>query len=229
MPITLYELAGANPDMRYSPFCWRTRLALAHKGLAFESIPWRLTDKAMIAFSGSERVPVLVDGDRTVIDSLRIAEYLEDTYPDRPSLFGSAAGRAHVRFVNGWADTLGVPMLRCLLLDITNVVASQDQAYFRESRERRFGMTLEAAVADRGITGVRTFRARLAPVRTVLAQQPWLGGGAPDYADYILLGNLQWARCVSSFELIAADDPVAEWHARGLLLFDGLLAKAPRG
>ena len=120
-------------------------------------------------------------------------------------------------------------MLRCLLHDITDVLAPQDQAYFRESRERRFGMTLEEAVADRETTGVTSFRAQLAPVRSVLAQQPWLGGIAPDYADYILLGNLQWARCVSRFELLAADDPVAEWRACGLALFDGLLAKAPRG
>ena len=74
MAIKLYELAGADPDMRYSPFCWRTRLALAHKGLDFEGIPWRLTDKQMIAFSGSTRVPVLVDGETVVNDSWRIAD-----------------------------------------------------------------------------------------------------------------------------------------------------------
>ena len=229
MPITLYELAGANPDMRYSPFCWRTRLALAHKGLAFDSIPWRLTDKDMIAFSGSTRVPVLVDGARTITDSFRIAEYLDDTYPDRPSLFGGPKGRAHVRFINTWSDTLGPSMLGCLLLDITNVLAPQDQAYFRQSREARFGMTLEAVVANRETTSRPAFRALLAPVRALLAQQPWLGGDTPDYADYILLGNLQWARCVSRFPLIANDDAVAEWHTRGLALFDGLLANAPIG
>jgi glutathione S-transferase len=55
-----------------------------------------------------------------------------------------------------------------------------------------------------------------------------MGGAAPDYADYILLGALQWARCVSRFEMLAEDDPVHGWHARGLALFDGLLANAPR-
>ena len=37
MAITLYDLAGAETDRRFSPFCWRTRMALAHKGLAFEA------------------------------------------------------------------------------------------------------------------------------------------------------------------------------------------------
>lgn len=228
MGITLYELAGADPALRFSPYCWRTRLALAHKGLAFEGVPWRFTDKAIIAFSGGTRVPVLVDGDKVVTDSWRIALHLEQAYPDRPSLFGGGRGQAHVRFINSWADGLGAPISRCVLADIAAVLAPQDQAYFRESREARFGATLEAVVAERETSGVAAVRAALAPVRFLLSEQPWLGGDAPDYADYILLGHLQWARCVSRFELLAPDDPVAAWHRRGLALFDGLLERAPR-
>ncbi len=33
MAITMYDLAGADPNRRFSPFCWRTKMALAHKGL----------------------------------------------------------------------------------------------------------------------------------------------------------------------------------------------------
>ena len=73
MSMRLYDLAGADPNLRFSPFCWRTKSALAHKGLAVETIPWRFTEKNAIAFSGSERVPVLVDGDKAVPDSWTIA------------------------------------------------------------------------------------------------------------------------------------------------------------
>jgi glutathione S-transferase len=45
MSMILYDLAGADPDLRFSPFCWRTRFALAHKGLPVETIPWRFTEK----------------------------------------------------------------------------------------------------------------------------------------------------------------------------------------
>ena len=45
MAIELYDLAGAEPDRRFSPYCWRTRMALAHKGLEVETIPWRFTEK----------------------------------------------------------------------------------------------------------------------------------------------------------------------------------------
>jgi hypothetical protein len=75
MSLQLYDLAGAEPERRFSPYCWRVKLALARKGLAVETIPWRFTDKGVIAFSGQGRVPVLVDGDRVVSDSWAIATH----------------------------------------------------------------------------------------------------------------------------------------------------------
>ena len=103
MAITLYELVGRD-DLRFSPYCWRTRFALAHKGLAFATVPVRFGDKQAIAFSGQERVPVLRDGDRIVHDSWTIACYLDEAYPDRPPLFASRAERAMARLINSWAD-----------------------------------------------------------------------------------------------------------------------------
>lgn len=227
MAITLYELAGRDPDLRFSPYCWRIRLALAHKGLAVKGVAWRFTDKAKLAFAKYERVPILVDAGKTVVDSWQIAEYLDTAYDLHPPLLGGTP--AHLRFLNAWTDAVVHPLIaRIVLKDIHDVLAPEDLDYFRQSRERAFGKTLEEIVADRETTGVAALRAALAPVRTVLKAQPWLGGEAHDYADYILLGSLQWARCVSRFELLAEDDPIAEWHARGLALFDGLLANARR-
>ena len=45
-------------------------------------------------------------------------------------------------------------------------------------------------------------------------------------ADYIVFGSFQWARCVSSFALVAADDPIAAWRDRLLDAFDGLARRA---
>ncbi len=224
MPVTLYELAGADPALRFSPYCWRTRLALAHKDLAVEGIAWRFTEKDRLGFSGQDRVPVLVDGEQVVSDSWRIAEYLDDAYSGRPTLLGPDPH--HVRFINAWVDTIVHPALgRLVLRDIHDVLAPVDQAYFRRTREAAFGRTLEAVMADRDAQ-VLALRAMLTPVRMQLRHQPWLGGAEPDYADYILLGSLQWPRVVSRFALLEADDPVADWQRRGLALFDGLLANA---
>jgi glutathione S-transferase len=38
------------------------------------------------------QVPIIQDGDKVVNDSFAIAQYLERTYPDRPSLFGGPGG-----------------------------------------------------------------------------------------------------------------------------------------
>jgi glutathione S-transferase len=222
MAIVMYDLAGADPALRFSPYCWRTRMALAHKGLAFETIPWRFTDKDVIAFSGQGRVPVIRDGDRTVSDSWAIAEYLEDTYPDPPSLFGGLGGRAHARFINAWADGIMLPgIAQFILRDILDITDAKDRAYFREAREARFGKTLEALQAGRE-ERLPAFQASLVPVRLVLSKQAWLGGATPSYADYIVFGTLQWPRCVSRFELLAADDLLVEWRERMLDLFGGL-------
>jgi glutathione S-transferase len=135
----LFDLAGSESDRRFSPYCWRTKLALAHKGLNVETIPWRFTDSHAIAMSGQGRVPVLLDGNKVVSDSWTIAEYLEDTYPDRPSLFGGTQARRVTRFINSWADTiLNTGLVRLLLTDIYTHLHEKDRRYFRESREALF-------------------------------------------------------------------------------------------
>ena len=226
MPITLYELAAANPDIRFSPYCWRTRFALAHKGLPVETVPWHFTQKDRIAFSGQTKVPVLRDDDTVVADSWDIAQYLEGRYPERPSLFGGSGGAAHALFVNAWADTTLQPgIARLIVSDIWQALRPEDQPYFRESREAAFRMPLEAVTEGRE-ERVAEWRRLFAPLRNVLQRQPWLGGAAPDYADYIVLGSLQWARCISRFPLLEQGDPVHDWRDRGLALFDGLGAAA---
>ena len=88
MTITMYDLAGAEADRRFCPFCWRTRMALAHKGPDVETVRWRFTEKDKLPQANAGRVPLIVDNDRIVHDSTVIADYLEERYPDHPSLFG---------------------------------------------------------------------------------------------------------------------------------------------
>ena len=226
MGLQLYDLAGAEPDRRFSPYCWRTKLALMHKGLAFDTVPWRFTDKDAIAFSGQGRVPVIIDGNHVVFDSWTIATYLEDAYPDRPSLFGGAGGRGVTRFVNAWADGVLVGgIVRLIVTDILAHLHEKDRAYFRETREKRFGATLETITADRD-TDVVVFRKALEPVRTMVAAQPYVGGELPAYADSAVFGCFQWARCISPFPLLTKDDPVWAWRDRLLSAFDGFARKA---
>ena len=225
MTLRLYDLAGADPDRRFSPYCWRIRLALAHKDLAVETIPWRFTEKNEIARSGQKLVPVLVDGDRWIANSWIIANYLEGAYPNSPSLFGGHSSRHLSRHYSSLADAMVGAIFPFVALDILNQVAEKDRTYFRESREKRVGISLEAFVADRD-EKLSAFRASLAPFRQTLKAQPFFGGEAPLYADFALFGPFQWARCISPFALLEEGDPVKLWRDRLLDCFGGLARKA---
>jgi glutathione S-transferase len=226
MGMLLYDLAAADPARRFSPYCWRIKMALSHKGLRYDTVPWRFTDKDVIAFSGQGFVPVLVDGGKVVSDSWNIAIYLEDHYPDRPSLFHGDGGRAITRFVNTWSfAVLAGGIVRLIVTDIFRNLDEKDRDYFRKTREQRFGKSLEETVANRDMD-VLSFRKSLEPVRTVLAAQDYLGGTTPAYADYIVFSCFQWARCISPFPLLLKDDPVWLWRERLLSEFDGFARRA---
>jgi len=226
MTITMYDLAGVEVDRRFSPFCWRARMALAHKGLDVETVAWRFTEKDKLPTPNDGRVPVIVDGGKVVHDSSAIADYLEERYPDRPSLFPGAAARGLSKFVQNWTDALHLGLIRLVLLDIYKHVGPKDQEYFRQSRESRFGMTLEDFAQDRE-GRLPAFRASLDPLRRTIERQPFVCGEAPAYGDYIVFGAFQWARAISDFALVASDDPICAWRARMLDLYDGLARKSP--
>ncbi|HEY0328696.1 MAG TPA: glutathione S-transferase family protein [Rhodopseudomonas sp.] len=227
MTLKLYELVGVEETRPFSPFCWRTRMALAHKRLDVTSIPWRFTEKAAISPYKSEKVPVLLDGDHAVADSWAIANYLEDAYPERPSLFGGAGGRAMARMLNWWGDIAVIGgVFPLIAADIHAHLRPEDQDYFRNSREPRFGKSLEQIAANRDVA-VEGFRKALDPLRLTLRTQPFVGGEAPNYADYILFGGFQWARAISDFALLKPDDPVYAWRDKLLDAFDGLARKSP--
>ncbi|MGL4263321.1 MAG: glutathione S-transferase family protein [Afipia sp.] len=223
----LFELCGTETERVFSPFCWRTRMALAHKDIKAETIPWRFSEKDAIAPHQSDKVPVFIDGETSVADSWAIANYLEDTYPDRPSLFGGEGGRAMGRMLNWWGDTVvlgGIfPMIAA---DIHGHLRPADQAYFRKTREARLGKTLEQAAANRD-EAIETFRQNLNPLRLTLKTQSYLGGTAPNYADYIAFGPFQWARATSPFKLLKEDDPIYAWREKLLDAFGGMARNSP--
>lgn len=222
MDLRLFELAGADERRVFSPYCWRTCMALAHKGLEWQTLPWRFTEKDRISIHGGQTVPVLLDDDLAVVDSWEIARYLDETYADRPRLFDSDGARAEGLLIKFWTERTLHPLItRMTVRDILDVLHENDRPYFRASREKRLGDVLENVVADRDVTRQR-FRDALEPLRGMLAIQPYIGGTRANYADYTVFGAFMWARGVSPFKLLAEDDPVHAWRARLLAMFGGL-------
>jgi glutathione S-transferase len=226
MALILYELGGLQ-GRRYSQFSWRTRLALAHKGLTAEAKPVRVSDKAAIAFSGQDKVPILVEGENVVCDSWKIAEHLEATHPERPWLFGGPIGHGVTRVVNALTDRQLIPKLVPLLMrDVIEIVDADDGAHLRRQIEGAFKTSLED-LASRRDAEIAGFRRLLDPLRATLRLQAYLAGERPAYADYIPFSLLQWARIVSPFEVLERMDAVATWRERMLDAFDGLARREP--
>ncbi|WP_306028820.1 glutathione S-transferase family protein [Stappia sp. MMSF_3263] len=227
MSLILYELRGADAARPFSPYAWRVRMALKHKGLDFETRPKPFTQIAAIAPEVGKTVPILVDGERTICDSWAIATYLEETYADRPTLFGGPGGLAAAKLVESWANaSISARIVRMIVKDICDLLAPEDQAYFRPIREERFGMSLEEVQAGRE-ERLADLATALLPMHLMLKSQPFIGGDSPLQSDYMLFGTFQWARITSAFELLEPGSPVAEWRERCLDLFDGYARAIP--
>lgn len=220
--LKLYDLAGADDCIRFSPYCWRIRFALAHKGLPVETIAWRFTEKRAIAFSGQGKVPVLIDAERCVADSWEIAIYLEDTYRDRPSLFGSEAGRGLVRFISQWTNEAVHPAIaRVILPDLVTILHEKDREYFVATREAAFGTTIDVLAGSRE-EHLAALRRVIQPLRSTLAAQAYLAGPTPNYADHVVFSAFQWARVSSPIALLDAGDPLHPWCERMLEAYGGI-------
>ncbi|MES5097688.1 glutathione S-transferase family protein [Agrobacterium sp. BA1120] len=213
---TLYSLCGSDETRPFSPHCWKTVLSLAHKGLDFEERPLAFTAIPGVENGFSKLVPILRDGDQLIKDSFDIALYLDDAYPDAPSLFNGEGGKSLARFVESWSQTTLHPaIVKIAVLDIHDMLDETDQAYFRESRTKALGRTLEEVIAHRDAE-IAAFPAKLEPIRRMLSFQPFIGGDSPLFADYIVFGALQWARVTSGFDLFGQKDPVRDWFERCL-------------
>ncbi|TBW03367.1 glutathione S-transferase family protein [Azotobacter chroococcum] len=221
----LYELCGTAPEVVFSPYCWRVRLALAHKGLDFVSRPVRFTDKEALAFSGQKLVPVLRDGETTLHDSLAIFRYLDERYPGH-SLLGGASGESRLRLIDQLiAQDLRPALFRLLVLRILACIDPADRDYFRQSREKSLGMSLEA-FADREAGQAQLARA-LQPLNAQLAGHRWLDGAAPGGADYLIGGFFFWAWSLGE-QPWPEDSPVGAWFRRLLAFCEERLGPVQR-
>jgi glutathione S-transferase len=90
-------------NKNYSSWSLRPWLLLTHLEIPFEEEKLSFNDPAFKArvgkYSPVGMVPVLVDGDVAIWDSLAIAEYVAETFPDRGVWPGDRAARARARSI----------------------------------------------------------------------------------------------------------------------------------
>ncbi|MCB2095991.1 MAG: glutathione S-transferase N-terminal domain-containing protein [Parvularculaceae bacterium] len=217
--LTLFELALADEDVRPSPYCWIVKFALLHKGVQFETKPLPFADKSKYPDPEYGKVPVLVSDGEVVKESAVITQWLDRKYPQNP-LVASKAEKAAAEFYAAWIGSALYPALApMLMMRLFSVIAETDKPYFRQTREGRFGKTLEEVAATPGVA--ERAEAALAVLAAPLANHRYLGGSAPNLADYIVFGPFMWQRLVTMTELYETPAPVAQWRERMLDLYGG--------
>ena len=102
--ITLY-------DADRCPYCARTRIVLAEKGIEYETVVIDLDDRPAWIYEKNPtgRVPVLEEDTFLLPESAVIDEYLDERYPEPPLLPADPAGRALARMRIFRFDDLSKP------------------------------------------------------------------------------------------------------------------------
>ena len=92
-------------DFWASPFAMRVRIALAEKGIKYESKEENLSEKGPLLLEMNpvyKVVPVLIHDGKSICESLIIVEYIDEVWHDKsPLLPSDPYQRSQARF---WAD-----------------------------------------------------------------------------------------------------------------------------
>ncbi len=98
-------------DADRCPYCARVRIALAEKGIEYETVEIDLSDRPSWLYEKNSlgRVPVLEEDDFVLSESAVINEYLEERYPEPPLWPADARERALARLLVFRFDELSKP------------------------------------------------------------------------------------------------------------------------
>lgn len=181
-----------------SSAAYRVRIALALKGLAYESLPIDLIrggqdEAGFRAVNPQGRIPALeVDGE-LLIQSPAILEYLEECYPDPPLLPAEPVARAKVR--------AACALIACDIHPLNNIGALR---YLK----RRMGQ--DQVSIDTWC--IHWIQEGFTALESMLQPDPFAFGSQPSLADVYLVPQVSNARrlnmALDNYPKIAAVDAV---------------------
>ncbi|KXJ96145.1 hypothetical protein Micbo1qcDRAFT_158354 [Microdochium bolleyi] len=203
-PYVLYDLASKSGST-WSLNPWKTRFCLNYKQLEYRTVWLEYPDlkPSLKPFFAKEldlyTAPTVAfpDGEH-VMDSWDIAKKLEEVHPE-PSLHLDAPYVAKVQDI--------MPKIMGNLKTIVSVQVPKNllndagQAYWRQTREERIGMTLEKAETEH--SGIDRWEKAASDIKQVSAwlkenEGPFFLGSEPSFADFQWAGFLLFWQRVSS-------------------------------
>ncbi|KLO18018.1 hypothetical protein SCHPADRAFT_820382 [Schizopora paradoxa] len=231
MSITLYDIPAAVPGKTLSPNVFKTRLALAYKGLSFKTEWLELSEiETKMREIGADPTSTWEDGrplytlpvirdhttGRIVSDSTKIAFYLDDVYPDRPPLFPFHA-RAPIMMVNEFfAPTAMLPGGDMFSHGAFKRFAPPSIEYIRRTRGEEFLTRVRSFSAEEQERRWPAVREGFSKVAKMLdangngEDKIFFYGDKPSFADFIVIGYLHYIEVSLGAESVEWKE-VQEW------------------
>ena len=211
------------------PYCCKVKAVLDYKKLPYEKIEVNPMTNEEITFAGDhDKVPVLVDGEKVVIESNDIIHYLDEKYPERPIF---AKTREFQEKQSGWIKYVDEELVQVLPANIyRNLPEALDSFKYitkvgKFPRWKRYYLALGGAIAmtivakkgmkKRGIIDPRkSLQETLAKWSTALGQKKFMGGEQPDVSDLVTAGILASVHEMKVWKFINEQKPIAAWYDR---------------
>lgn len=152
-----------------------------------------------------------------VSDSWNIALYLDETYPDTPTVIPKDTVSLQLAFTDSYPDTgIRAALNPFVIPRLGAHITPRGSEDFVESVERRFGKKLqdivpqgEAAVAQ--WTKYKDCLAKVDSWYAASASTFLLGGSMPTWADFVVVAYFMWVRVALGEESEQWKD-VTSWH-----------------
>jgi maleylacetoacetate isomerase len=163
-----------------SSAAYRVRIALNLKGVAYEAMPVNLLkgehrDEAYRVVNPHGRLPALDLGDRVLVQSPAILEYLDEVYPEPPLLPSDPVQRARIRAVASLVGCDIHPLNNLAVLSYIKRQLGHDQATVDEWYAHWIHQGFEA-------------------IETMIEPGPFAFGPQPTLADIYLVPQIFNAR-----------------------------------
>ncbi len=134
----------------YSTNVERVMLALGHKSLEAQLLTVDPVDRRDVRrVSGQPLVPVLVDGEEVVVDSMDIIRHLDARHPDPPLYPSAPASRAEMLIFIDWFDRLWKTAPNALVAELRLMSPDPDRVSSLAASMRSALDRFEALLEDR--------------------------------------------------------------------------------
>ncbi|KAF9464054.1 hypothetical protein BDZ94DRAFT_1257437 [Collybia nuda] len=155
--ITFYDIPSTAPGNAWSPNTCKTRYSLNFKGIPYKTEWVEYPDIEAVcrklgivtAYKKEDGTPLYTlpaiydpSTGTALADSILIAEYLDEKYPETPKLFPPGTRSLQQAALQAFASTLD-PLWQFVLPATNGILNPRSEEYFRRTRESQYGKKLE--------------------------------------------------------------------------------------